>query len=405
MATAKFSNINAHLLNCSNREESTLQTETEFTLHQATPLSLWRFPKQDKHSTLRAWDAADEHLLKYCCEDENKTDKLAVIGDQFAALSCALSQAETTQVQEIEFYSDSYLSHQALQNNAKENNIADQKFKICNNISQFSSQYLLAKLPKNKAFLESILEQCNKHIGEQGQVLIGAKAKDITPAVIKLCKRYFTVVEPSLTWKKTRVIVLKQAVTSPYSQFSYWQDINLDNGLKLSFAPNVFSRGKLDLGAQFLLEHLPECDDMKVIDLACGNGILGLQILKQAQPKSLIFCDESDMAICSAEKNLKDNELSNNTCSFVLDDGLSLQADDSADIIVCNPPFHQQKAITDHIAKQMFKDAKRVLSKGGELRIVGNQHLGYEAKLLELFGNCRLVSSNEKFVILSAIKD
>jgi 16S rRNA G1207 methylase RsmC len=76
----------------------------------------------------------------------------------------------------------------------------------------------------------------------------------------------------------------------------------------------------------------------------------------------------------------------------------------SIDLILCNPPFHQQNATTDHIAWQMFRDSHRVLKKGGELRIIGNRQLGYHIKLKRLFGNEKLITSNEKFVTLSAIK-
>ncbi len=72
--------------------------------------------------------------------------------------------------------------------------------------------------------------------------------------------------------------------------------------------------------------------------------------------------------------------------------------------MLCNPPFHQQNAVTDHIAWQMFNDAKKVLRPGGELRIVGNRHLDYHEKLKRLFGGSKLLGSNKKFVVLSAKK-
>jgi 16S rRNA (guanine1207-N2)-methyltransferase len=70
---------------------------------------------------------------------------------------------------------------------------------------------------------------------------------------------------------------------------------------------------------------------------------------------------------------------------------------------MCNPPFHQQQAITDHIAWQMFCDAKRVLTNHGRLLVIGNRHLGYHAKLKRLFGNVSVIASNKKFVILQAV--
>jgi 16S rRNA G1207 methylase RsmC len=60
--------------------------------------------------------------------------------------------------------------------------------------------------------------------------------------------------------------------------------------------------------------------------------------------------------------------------------------------------------VTEHIAKQMFIDAKRALRAGGELRIVCNRHLGYYNFIKKHFSHCSVVASNKKFSILSGIK-
>ena len=96
-------------------------------------------------------------------------------------------------------------------------------------------------------------------------------------------------------------------------------------------------------------------------------------------------------------------------CEFIvsncLDEYLRTPANDaSVDIVLCNPPFHQQNTITDHIALQMFKDSKRILKHGGELRVVGNRHLDYPQTIKRLFGHYKVLASDRKFSILSATK-
>nr|MEE4267204.1 methyltransferase [Candidatus Krumholzibacteria bacterium] len=71
-------------------------------------------------------------------------------------------------------------------------------------------------------------------------------------------------------------------------------------------------------------------------------------------------------------------------------------------LVLCNPPFHQDHTVGDATARALFAQAHGVLKSGGELRIVANRHLGYHARLTELFGGCALVAENDKFVILSA---
>jgi len=72
--------------------------------------------------------------------------------------------------------------------------------------------------------------------------------------------------------------------------------------------------------------------------------------------------------------------------------------------VVNNPPFHEKHAICDTIASQMFTESRDVLRRGGELWVVGNRHLDYQAKLKGLFGNCELVAGNPRFVVLMAVR-
>jgi len=76
----------------------------------------------------------------------------------------------------------------------------------------------------------------------------------------------------------------------------------------------------------------------------------------------------------------------------------------SADLVLCNPPFHQQQAVGDQIAKRFFKQVHTVLRPGGELWVIGNRHLGYHVTLKRLFGNADVVASNAKFVILRVVR-
>lgn len=168
---------------------------------------------------------------------------------------------------------------------------------------------------------------------------------------------------------------------------------------------NVFARSGLDIGARFFLQHLPSDLEGEIADLGCGNGVIGLQALAQNPNASVMFTDESHMAVASSrlnvERNLPDDIA---RCEFMVNNSLSGIEPDRFTAILCNPPFHQQHAITDHIARQMFNDARRSLKYGGELYVVGNRHLDYFRKLKRAFGNCTTIATNNKFVILKATK-
>ena len=77
-----------------------------------------------------------------------------------------------------------------------------------------------------------------------------------------------------------------------------------------------------------------------MIDLGCGNGVIGLTILAKQPTAQIQFFDESHMAITSTETNIKTNlpDLLPQ-CQFHLNDCLTGVESNSVDLILCNPLF------------------------------------------------------------------
>ena len=126
--------------------------------------------------------------------------------------------------------------------------------------------------------------------------------------------------------------------------------------------------------------------------------------IRDSPEATVHFVDESFMAVASARDNFRAAFGADRAAEFRVGDGLGEFAAASADLVLCNPPFHQQHAVGDRLAQRMFHDAKRVLRPGGELWVVGNRHLGYHVALKRLFGQVELVASNAKFVILRGVR-
>jgi 23S rRNA (guanine1835-N2)-methyltransferase len=111
------------------------------------------------------------------------------------------------------------------------------------------------------------------------------------------------------------------------------------------------------------------------------------------------FVDESFMAVASARENFYRAFSQKRHATFHVTDCLVNFTADSADLILCNPPFHQHNTVGDQIAINMFKHTRKVLRKGGELWVIGNRHLDYHIALDRLFGNHTIVAANAKFII------
>lgn len=363
-----------------------------------------RFPA-DTHNNLRAWDAADEYLLSTLAEQctELTGKRLLIINDGFGALSCALAEVPHTAI------SDSFVAQQGARENLVRNGIGSQQVTFLDPLTALEGQFdiVLIKVQKSLSQLEDQLHKIRAHIHPQTLLIAGAMAKMIHRSTLNLFSQIIGPTHTSLAVKKARLIFATldpelDQKPNPYpSHFSHRID-----GQKLAIHnhANVFSRSSLDIGARFMIEHIPSLDKpADIIDLACGNGVLGVAAAIRNPEASIVFCDESHMAVASAKMNFKE-ALANRDAQFVVDDCLSTQPDNSADLILNNPPFHQQNVIGDFIAWQMFKQSLKVLRPGGELWVVGNRHLNYHSKLKKLFGNCRTEAANNKFVILVAVK-
>jgi len=390
-------------------------------------LKLSRFPLAQVNRSLQAWDASDEYLLNYINEEQliSATSQVLIFNDAFGALtthfcsSLDVSNKEEEPKNQAEVYcvNDSYVSTQGIAHNINQNQLDGTNIQQLSSLDELptSVDVILFKIPKSKSLLIEQLIHIKKSIKQdkanKNTIFIAAdRAKDIHSSTLSLFEKYLGTTTTSLAVKKARLVFCqfdqKQIHDSPFPTVWPLTNSTLNRNFIISNHANVYAREKLDIGARYFIDNLPNVDEnSQVIDLGCGNGVIGLTILANQPTACIQFIDESHMAIASAKTNIEKNlpELATQ-CQFHLNDCLTGIASNSVDLILCNPPFHQQTATTDHIAWQMFKDSHRVLKKGGELRIIGNRQLAYHIKLKRIFGNERLIASNEKFVTQSAIK-
>lgn len=365
--------------------------------------ALSRLPKRPKE-LLRAWDAADEYLLETLAEQNLlfSDTRILIVNDSFGALAVALNSFRPVAM------SDSWLSQQATRINLLVNNLPESSVSLFNSLEAPEGDFdlVLIKVPKTLALLEDELIRLRPHLTQATKIIVAGMIKAIPASVWKLLERLIGPTTTSLARKKARLIFtqLDSNLAQPASPYPVCYQLE-GTDYTISNHANVFSRDSLDIGTRFFLQHLPVCQDAcEIIDLGCGNGVVGLMAATINPQTTLHFVDESFMAVASAQQNYQVLGKERHA-SFRVGDGLSNFDRQSADLILCNPPFHQQHAIGGHIAQSMFRQARDVLRTKGELWVIGNRHLNYPIELKKLFGNCTTVAANAKFVIAKARKN
>ncbi len=373
-------------------------------------LFLDRFPIGQVNRSLQAWDAADEYIVNYINDNQliDSKKNILIINDAFGAISSNLTEHNVFCI------NDSFISQKAIEYNLEQNHLSNNNITLLSSIDDLPNDIdlVLYKIPKTKSLLIEQLNQINEKYDSKTLFIATDKAKDIHSSTLKLFEKHLGNTKTSLAVKKARLVfcdIENQNIDTITPQLTTWNvdsSENTERTFAISNLANVYSREKLDIGARYFMSNLPDVKPgTSMIDLGCGNGVVGLSMLDKEPDINITFIDESYMAMESARKNIKVNFPEQYiACQFELNDCLSGVEGASVDLILCNPPFHQQTATTDHIAWQMFKDSHRVLKKGGELRIIGNRQLAYHIKLQRIFGNETLIASNDKFVTISAIK-
>jgi 16S rRNA (guanine1207-N2)-methyltransferase len=393
-----------------------------------------------KTASLQAWDAADELLLQqatHWVENEWLADKqpagkqhprVLVVDDNFGALTLGLWRLQPVTLADSAALG-SVLAHNLALNPPLQSNLSDQSSPLSwrddpilapetathspQSANRLNGLFdlVVMRIPRYGDYLGWLLRRINALLADDGMLLAGGMIKHLPDRSVDVFAQAVVTEKVCPARKKARVVRCRKGSAELTNWTPAWLGYSLAAGaetaqtLSVAALPAVFARDKLDIGTRVLLPHVMQAaaalgPGARVLDLACGNGVLGLAALAANSHLELTFSDVSSQAVISAVANAA-REFPRSTFSFCHADGIS--ADEGEfDLILLNPPFHQGGVVGDHIALALFAAARHHLRPGGRLLLVGNRHLGYHRSLGRFFTQVRQLDATPKFVVLEA---
>jgi 23S rRNA (guanine1835-N2)-methyltransferase len=347
----------------------------------------------------QAFNSADSLLVDAAAAHLTPGHATLVVNDEFGAVCCAL-QAAT-------LWTDSYLASLSLQNNLRRNSLASvnvlwSTLTLPQQLIPDRYKLVVMRVPKQLSYFKYQLSQLSQLLPEGTRVLVAGMDKHLSPATASLIEHYIGPTKRHRGQYKARLFSAckDERCLEPFSGSGEYYSDNLNQ--PLTSLANVFAREKMDIGSRFLLDSLETlAPTERLIDLACGNGIIGLTAASQGLCKSLLMCDESAMAIASARINAE-------CCALPCDlsyhhgDGLLDYEGELANLILCNPPFHLNHRVDEGVGRRLLTQCAAHLVKGGSLCLVANRHLNYLPALKRDFSVVEKLAQNNKFVVWQA---
>ncbi|WP_158367082.1 16S rRNA (guanine(1207)-N(2))-methyltransferase RsmC [Candidatus Williamhamiltonella defendens] len=250
--------------------------------------------------------------------------------------------------------------------------------------------------PKNKAQAQFQLEHLCSLLPSQTNIFIVGEnrsgigsAKDLLAENISLhkmdaarhCRLYYG--------------YLKQK--SVFNMKSQWRQYQVQD-VQIKTLPGVFSANQLDEGSQLLLSSFDMPLSGKVLDLACGAGVLGIILARQSPHIKLTLSDANAAALESSRANLAWNHIK----ARVVPSDLYSNIPERFNLILSNLPFHKGLQTDLKMIKKCIDEAPGHLYKNGKLRLVANAFLPYPQLLNRTFGHYEVLTQNARFKIYQA---
>ena len=157
----------------------------------------------------------------------------------------------------------------------------------------------------------------------------------------------------------------------------------------------LFSPQHIDRGTLAMLSHVNFESGMRIMDLGCGCGIVGIVAAKIAGEDNVFMSDADENAVETARRNAERNGVGG--VSLFLSDGFRDVDASDFDIILSNPPYQTDFSV----AKGFIEKGFNRLKIGGKLYMVTKRRDWYRNKIISVFGGVQIHETDGYFVFVA----
>ena len=169
----------------------------------------------------------------------------------------------------------------------------------------------------------------------------------------------------------------------------------LGQQVSLETKPGLFSPEHVDRGTLAMLSHVKIASGMRIMDLGCGCGVVGIVAAKIAGEENVFMSDADPMAVETARRNAERNGVGG--VRVFLSDGFRDVDASGFDLILSNPPYQTDFSV----AKGFIEKGFNRLKIGGKLYMVTKRRAWYKNKMISVFGGVEIRETDGYYVFIA----
>ena len=165
--------------------------------------------------------------------------------------------------------------------------------------------------------------------------------------------------------------------------------------VSLETKPGLFSPEHVDRGTLAMLSHVKIASGMRIMDLGCGCGVVGIVAAKIAGEENVFMSDADPMAVETARRNAERNGVGG--VQVCVSDGFQSVDASGFDLILSNPPYQTDFSV----AKGFIEKGFNRLKIGGKLYMVTKRRAWYKNKMISVFGGVEIRETDGYYVFIA----